>query len=67
MTATTFFGGLIFSGIGFVALTYGRKMGRPKAACLGVALLLYPYFVGDALWLYVIGGALTACLFIFKD
>jgi hypothetical protein len=67
MTPAILIGGLIFSGIGFVAFTYGRKQGLLKTSIIGVVLMLYPYFVGDAVWLYVIGLLLTVCLFIFKD
>ncbi len=58
---------LLFSGIGFVAFTYGKKMGQPKPAIIGVGLMCYPWFVSNALWLFVVGTALTALLFVFRD
>ena len=36
--------GMVFSGIGFVAFTYGKKMGSGKHMILGAALMVYPYF-----------------------
>ena len=60
-------GGLLFSGIGFVACAYGRKMGQVKPVLVGVLLMCYPYFVSGVGWLYGIGVALTAALFYFRD
>ena len=58
---------ILFSGIGFVAFVYGRKMGQIKTALLGVLLMCYPYFIPGGWWLYGIGAALTAALFYFRD
>jgi hypothetical protein len=67
MTAASLIGGLIFSGVGFVAFVYGKKQGLLKATCLGIALMAYPLFVSDVAILYGVGCLLTICLFIFKD
>ena len=67
MTAANLLGGLLFSGIGSVALAFGRKQGRIKTALFGVALLLYPWFVDDTVVLYLVGIILTVCLFTFTD
>ena len=60
-------GGLIFSGIGFVAFVFGRKQARIKTAMFGVALMIYPYFIYDVVLLYGIGIILTVCVFTFTD
>lgn len=67
MGAATFLGGLIFSGIGFIALVFGKKTARLKTAVIGLVLMVYPYFVYDAIWVYTIGIVLTLCLFIYTD
>ena len=67
MTGSELLGALLFSGIGFVAFTYGRKMGQWKPAFIGGLLMCYPYFVPGAGWLYGIGAVLTAALFRFRD
>lgn len=67
MTAANLMGGLIFAGIGFIAFCFGRKQARIKTALIGVALMAYPYFVPDTLYLYAIGIILTICLFAFAD
>lgn len=62
-----FIGSMIFSGIGFVAFVYGRKMALLKTAVIGVLLMLYTWFVYDPVYVYGIGLVLTVALFIFKD
>jgi hypothetical protein len=41
----------LFSSVGFVMFMYGRKQGRPVQLGAGLLLLLFPFFVRDALWL----------------
>jgi hypothetical protein len=41
----------LFSGVGFVMFVYGRKQGRPVQIGAGLLLLIFPFFVHDALWL----------------
>jgi hypothetical protein len=36
---------LVISSIGFVLLAYGRKQARIPQLVVGLALLVYPYFV----------------------
>lgn len=67
MSPALLIGGFLFSGIGFVAFVFGRKMARLKTALLGILLMAYPYFVYDTVMVYAIGAVLTICLFIFKD
>ncbi len=60
-------GGLIFGSIGFVAFVYGKRMHVWKPMFLGLALMVYPYFVGNDIALFVIGAVGTASLFFFRD
>jgi hypothetical protein len=60
-------GGLLFGSIGFVAFVYGKRMHVWKPMFLGLALMVYPYFVADDLVLFAIGVAGTATLFLFRD
>ena len=66
-TASYLMGGVIFSAIGMAASAYGKRMGLWKPIALGIALMVYPYFVDDTWWLYGIGVVLTAALFYFRD
>lgn len=60
-------GGILFGGIGFVAFVYGKKMSSFKPMALGIVLMGFPYFVRNTVLLYVIGAALTAALYFFRD
>lgn len=59
----SFLAGLVFSGVGFVALRYGRGTGNTRKMVIGGALMAYPYFVPDLLWTCIVGAALTGLLF----
>ncbi len=60
-------GGLLFSGIGLIALRYGRSQGSIRAMCIGVALMAYPYFMPNTAALYIVGAVFLAALFVFRD
>ena len=59
--------GLIFSSIGFVAFVYGKKMGSLKPLLIGLAMLIYPYFISNAILTCAIGIFLCILLFILRD
>ncbi len=61
------FAALIFSTIGFLAFRYGKKDMLWKPMAIGVALMVYPYFVSRTWLLYAIGCTLSVGLFIFRD
>ena len=65
-TTVNLLGQVLFGAIGMGAFIYGKKQGIFMAMLLGVILMAYPYFVPDTALLYLIGGILTACLFIFR-
>ena len=67
MTTANILAGVIFGSVGFVALIYGKKQSAWKTMVLGAALMVYPYFMTNTILLYVMGAALTAALFIFRD
>ena len=60
-------GGLLFGSIGFVAFIYGKRMHVWKPMFIGLALMAYPYFVGNDIALFVIGVVGTAALFLFRE
>jgi len=63
---TTMMLGLVFSGIGFVAFRYGRKMDLLPPVVIGLALMIVPVFA-SAVWLTVIGVLLTFALWLFRE
>ncbi len=66
-TPAALFGLLLFGVIGLAAFTYGKKAALWKPMLIGVALMLYPYFIDETWLLYLIGCGLCAMLFFFRD
>jgi hypothetical protein len=58
----TLIAGFLVSGIGFVLLSYGKKMSRPPHLLAGLILLVYPYFVPGAILTLVIAAVLLGLL-----
>ena len=67
MTLWNIIGGLVFSGVGFVAFMYGKKEKSWRPMVIGIALMVYPYFVANTFWAYAIGVILTAALFFWRE
>ena len=61
------FGSFLFGAIGMAAFVYGRKLALWKPMVIGVALMAYPYFISQTWLVYVLGCALSAGLFVFRD
>ncbi len=59
--------GLIFGSIGFVAFIYGKRMNVWKPMFLGLALMVFPYFIGNTTWLFATGIFGTALLFLLRN
>ncbi len=55
---------LIVSSIGFILLNYGRKFARLPQIVVGVAMLVYPYFVPGVLANGLVAGGLLAVLWV---
>lgn len=66
-TPANLFGLIVFSVTGFAMFTYARKQAKWRTAGIGVALMIYPYFVDQTWLLYGIGLALCAALYIFRE
>jgi hypothetical protein len=58
----SFLASLVVSSVGFVLLTYGRKMSRVPHGLAGIVLLVFPYFVSAAWLVFVIAAAILALL-----
>jgi MFS family permease len=54
---------VLFSLVGYAAFRYGRKNSEPRPLVLGIALMLYGYFVTNAWVSLAIGSVLTLALF----
>jgi len=64
LQAGPFFASLIVSSVGFVLLYYGRKMARIPQLLVGLAMMIYPYFVPNVLATALIGVGLIAVLLL---
>ena len=65
-SATNFIGGFVFGSVGFVAFVYGKRMSLWRPMFLGLALMVFPYFVEATLPLYAIGVTGSALLFFLR-
>jgi hypothetical protein len=54
----------VVSGLGFVLFEYGRRMKRVPQIAVGLILLIYPYFVGNAWAMLGIAVVLVALLWL---
>ena len=66
LSAGNLIGGLVFGSIGFVAFIYGKRMHLWKPMFCGIALMIYPYFIGDAWMVCAIGVIGTVALFFLR-
>ena len=65
-SAANLIGGLVFGAIGFVAFIYGKRMNLWKPMLLGLALMVYPYFISDDVTMIAIGVIGTVGLFFLR-
>ena len=66
-TPSVLFGALLFGTIGMGAVIYGKKTAQWRPMLIGVALMVYPYFVEQTWLLYAIGVGLCATLYLFRE
>ncbi len=66
-TASNLFGQILFGAIGMGAFVYGKKAAQFRPMLIGVALMAFPYFIGETWILYTVGTLLTGGLFFFRE
>jgi hypothetical protein len=66
-SAANLIGGFVFGSIGFVAFMYGKRMNLWKTMFLGIALMVYPYFITNDAAMIVIGVFGSTALFFFRE
>jgi hypothetical protein len=67
LSAANLIGGCVFGSIGFVAFLYGKRMSLWKPMFIGIALMVYPYFVSNDIALYAAGVAGSASLWFMRS
>jgi hypothetical protein len=60
-------GGFIFGSIGFIAFMYGKRMSLWGPMFLGLALMVYPYFVSNDVILWIAGVVGSAALWFVRN
>jgi len=58
---------IIFGAIGFAGFLYGKKNRLFRPLIIGIALMAYPYFISGTFFLYLVGIALTAILYFWRE
>jgi len=57
---------LLFSCIGMGFFMYGKKQRAIVPLCVGLALIIYPYFIASAVMLVIIGIVLIAIPYFIR-
>ncbi|QDV38817.1 hypothetical protein [Tautonia plasticadhaerens] len=60
-------GQLLFGTIGLVAFRYGKSQMTWRPVFWGLGLMAFPYAVATTTQLYLVGAALTAGLWFFRE
>lgn len=58
--------GMLFGSFGVGFVSYGKKQKHLIALLCGIALIVFPYFVTDTLWMIVVGLALIIAPFVVR-
>jgi hypothetical protein len=66
MNTSVLLWGLLFSSIGLGFFLYGKKQRAVVPLVCGIALMVYPYFIGNVTVLVVIGVVLAAIPYFFR-
>ena len=62
--ANSIFASILISGIGFVLLVYGKRQSRVPHMAVGLALLVYTYFVSNLALMFGIAAVLLGLLWV---
>ncbi|MDD5303544.1 MAG: hypothetical protein PHS14_10600 [Elusimicrobia bacterium] len=66
-SAANIIGNLLFSSIGYVAFSYGKRMDKTRVMIQGGVLMGYSYVVPDTFWMYAVGIALTGWIWATRN
>jgi len=66
-TPGSLFAAILFGAIGMGAFVYGKRAGLAKPMILGIALMVYPYFVSETWLVFSIGALLCYFLYLFRE
>ncbi|MBI1398255.1 MAG: hypothetical protein GC151_19955 [Betaproteobacteria bacterium] len=60
------FGAILFGSIGMGAFMYGKRGTLVPPMVLGIALMVFPYFVSNTWAIYAVGVLLCAGLWLWR-
>jgi hypothetical protein len=66
-TPAALFALILSSVVGLAAFLYGKKNAAWGPALIGLALMIYPWFVEQTWLLYAVGGGLCVTLYFFRE
>jgi hypothetical protein len=66
MSESLLFLGLLFGCIGFGYFLYGKNQRAPVPFVCGVVLMIFPYFVSNAIVLVIVGAVLMAVPYFIR-
>jgi hypothetical protein len=64
LDTSSLLGSLAVSSVGFVLLSYGKKMTRGPHMLAGLTLLIFPYFIDNVLIMFVVAALIVAALWL---
>jgi len=64
LDASSLVASLFVSSVGFVLLSYGRKMSRVPHGLAGIILLVFPYFVESVVVMLALAVLILAALWL---
>lgn len=67
MSESVLLWGLLFSSIGAGFCIYGKRQRAPVPLLCGVGLVVYPYFIPNAVAVVAIGAVLCAIPYFFRQ
>ncbi len=55
---------LLIGSVGFVSFAYGKKQSRLPQMVVGLALMVFPYFVTSVPWMFGIAAGMLGALWV---
>lgn len=65
--AMSFFWGFLFGSVGLGYFIYGKKQAKMIPLVVGIALMVFPYFITDPVFIVIVGVALMAVPYYVRD
>ena len=66
VTQTQILWTFLFGSVGLAFFMYGKKQQRVVPLVCGIALIVYPYFVPNTIWLISVGIALCVVPYFYR-